>query len=1205
MLGGTTARLHVLDRVLTLLVSTGMIFGAFIYAVPTPAHAVTNTATFEVGDTEDPIPSASLDDIINGADDWDDLTLFSGDLDPGEVVVINDTGYTGAQAILSPATADEVEANCPNINDDDIIAGGTKIDDYPFVQVSGSVPGKADLCQVYVSYGFDSNGDTILYIGALRREINGTAAVAIELNKDSHANRLADDLLITFEFDGNGPISVLNVRKWNDTTQVWDLVIGISHDGGSWEHFGEVWVNLTDSDILTPPVSADDCSSFSSVFPYGFRGNSDSSQVGDWLDPAPVRIPRCGLLRIIKDSNPPSGSLEFGWNVEDNSATFPDVTGNITDGETVELELVNGTYTLTEDLIPAPYSLDRIECDGGFQPDAITVATGTTVTCTIYNEASELVVGKRGQGDSTALFPISVTGQSSFSLGLGDDSAVFAYAPGTMVDISETLPPGNPAWQAVGVECKDDFGTGSVVASSNDGSVSVDTVAGDRIVCLITNTQDGQITVVKKVINDDGGTLGIPDFPLFLNSDPVTSHLVNYVPAGTYTASETSQTGYTASGPVCVDDDTSQAVSHPVNLSPGQAVTCTITNDDNPGTLTLLKKVTSLSGGSASDTEWTLSADGPTSISGVEDDGSITNAGVPAGDYDLSESNGPFGWQQLGDWNCFGAPINSATVTVGLGENVTCEVTNTDIAPLLTLVKVLDIQHGGNATLDDFILTATGPPTISGVTGHPDVTNAPVDTGSYTLSESGPPGYTQVGDWNCLGGSFTGPDQIELGPGEQATCTVTNTDSPPELIVVKVVENNHGGDAVAGDFQLYVEGVPVDQNSAVPGIVANTSYTVTEDQEPGYTQVGDVVCEDNDTSQAVTHPVTLAEGQSVTCTITNQDVEPGLVVVKVVENNHGGDAVAGDFQLRLNGSAVNQNENLDVDANVVYTVTEDPLAGYDQVGDVVCVDDNTQQAVSHPVTLAEGQSVTCTITNQDIAPELMVIKVVENNHGGDAVASDFQLRLNSDPVAQNIFLDVDSNTAYTVTEDQEPGYTQVGDVVCEDNDTSQAVTHPVTLAEGQSVTCTITNQDVEPGLVVVKVVENNHGGDAVAGDFQLRLNGSAVNQNENLDVDANVVYTVTEDPLSGYEQVGDVVCVDDNTQQAVSHPVTLAEGQSVTCTITNQDIAPELMVVKVVENNHGGDAVASDFQLRLNSDAVAQNIFLDVDTSQHLLTPSD
>ena len=981
MLGGTTARLRVLDRALTLLVSTGMIFGTFIYAVPTRAHAVTNTATFEVGSLESPVPSTSLFEIINGIDDWDGLTLFAGDLDPGEVVVINDTGYTGAQTILSPANADTVDANCPNINDDDIIAGGTKIDDYPFVQVEGSVPGKADLCQVYVSYGFDGSGDTILYIGALRREINGTAAVAIELNTDSHANRQAGDLLITFEFDGNGPISVLNVRKWNATTQVWDLVTGVSHDGGSWEHFGEVWVNLTDSDILTPPTSADDCSSFSSVFPYGFRGNSDSSQVGDWLDPAPVRIPRCGLLRIIKDSNPPSGSLEFGWNVADNSPTFPDVTGPIIDGETVELELVNGTYTLTEDVIPAPYSFDRIECDGGFQPDAITVATGTTVTCTIYNVASELVVGKRGFGDSTADFGFSVTGQTGgFNLSLGEDSQTFVYTPGTTVTISETLPGGLPAWSLDGIECRAMDGAGSVVGIVSNNQVTVKTLQADKIVCLFTNVQEGQITVVKKVINDDGGTAVISDFPLFINGGSgdvsVTSSVANNVPAGTYTASEVSQPGYTESGPVCKDDDTTVVVAHPVNLAEGQSVTCTITNDDNPGTLTLLKKVTSLNGGSASDTEWTLSADGPTtSISGVEGDASITNAGVPAGDYDLSESNGPSGWQQLGIWSCSGGTmVDADTVTVGLGENVTCEVTNTDIAPELTLVKVLDIQHGGNASLDDFTLTATGPVTISGVTGDPDITNAPVDTGSYTLSETGPPGYTQVGDWNCLGGSFTGPDQIDLGPGEQATCTVTNTDNPPGLFVHKSVNNNHGGIASSGDFQLYVDDVPVLQDVSIDGIVANVAYTVTEVQGavPGYEQVGEVVCKDNDTAQTVTHPVTLDEGQSVTCTITNQDIAPELKVIKVVENNHGGNAEPSNFQLYLNSDPVAQNIFLDVDSNKEYTVTEvqGAVPGYEQVGEVVCKDNDTAQTVTHPVTLDEGQSVTCTITNQDIAPEL-------------------------------------------------------------------------------------------------------------------------------------------------------------------------------------------------------------------------------------------
>lgn len=1204
MLGGKTSTLRVADRLLTLLVSIGMVFGTLIYAVPAlPADAVTNISTFEVGVLEFPAPSTSLTEIINGDNDWDGLVPFTGDLDPGEVVVINDTNYTGPADIIQPATAGEVADRCPNINDDDIIAGGTKIDDSPFVVVSGSVPGKVDLCQVYVSYGFDASGDTILFVGALRREINGSVAVAIELNQISHAKRLADDLLVTFEFDGNGPISVINVRKWNGST--WGDPVSVPGTvGGSFEHFGEVKVNLTANNLLPDPTTADDCSSFSSVLPYGFRGNDAASQVGDWLDPVDVRIPRCGLLRIIKDSNPPSGSLEFGWRVADNSQAFPDVTGPIVDDQTVDLELVNGTYTLTEDVILAPYSFDRIECDGGFQPDAITVAVGTTVTCTIYNEASELVVGKRGQGDPTAAFAISVTGQTNFNLNLGDDSSVFSYAPGTSVDISETLPAGNPAWHAQGVECRDDSGNGSVVASSNDGSVSVDTVAADRILCLITNIQDGQITVVKKVVNNDGGTLGVTDFPLFLNGGSVNSGQTNYVPAGTYTASETSKTGYTETGPVCEDDGDGSSVAHPVDLAPGQAVTCTITNNDNPGTLTLLKDVVPQHGGSAADTAWTLAANGPTPISGSEGDSEVTNAEVDAGKYDLSETGGPFGWEQTGNWNCRGANMDDGdTVNVGLAESVTCEVTNTDIAPLLTLVKDLQNPHGGNATIADFLLHADGPVNIFGTSGQPAVTNAPVNSGSYDLSEEGPTGYVQVGDWVCLGGDQTDADTVKLGPGEEATCTITNRDQQPELIVIKDVENNHGGNAAAGEFQLYVNGVPVNQNSPVNGIVANTVYTVSEDLVDGYVQKGSAACVDNHTQQAVSHPVTLSEGQSVTCTITNEDIAPGLSVIKDVDNFHGGDAVDGDFQLYVNGSPKSQNVNLDVDSNVQYTVTEDLVDGYAQFGDVVCVDDDTQQAIAHPVTLAEGQSVTCTITNRDIAPELKLIKIVENNHGGNATAGDFQLRLNGDPMAQNIFLDADSNKLYTVTEDLIDGYVQKGSVACVDNDTRQAVSHPVTLAEGQSVTCTITNEDIAPELIVTKIVINDDGGNAVAGDFQLYVNASTATQNTVLDVLSNTEYSVTEDQLAGYFQVGDVVCVDNDTQQAVDHPVTLAEGQSVTCTITNDDFAPGLKVIKIVINDDGGNAQPSDFQLYVNGGPVDQDVALDVSANvEHTVT---
>jgi hypothetical protein len=152
--------------------------------------------------------------------------------------------------------------------------------------------------------------------------------------------------------------------------------------------------------------------------------------------------------------------------------------------------------------------------------------------------------------------------------------------------------------------------------------------------------------VVKEVVNDDGGVLGVSDFPLFLNGSPVTSGVPVIRAPGEYTASETAQDGYTPSAPVCVDDDTQANVGNPFDLGYGQSVTCTIINDDQPGSLTLLKEVDSQSGGSASDTEWTLAADGPTPISGLEGDASVTDAAVDAGTYDLSESNGPSGWVQ-------------------------------------------------------------------------------------------------------------------------------------------------------------------------------------------------------------------------------------------------------------------------------------------------------------------------------------------------------------------------------------------------------------------------------------------------------------------------------------------------------------------------------------------------------------------------------
>ena len=129
-------------------------------------------------------------------------------------------------------------------------------------------------------------------------------------------------------------------------------------------------------------------------------------------------------------------------------------------------------------------------------------------------------------------------------------------------------------------------------------------------------------------------------------------------------------------------------------------------------------------------------------------------------------------------------------------ESATCTINNNDAAAQFTLVKVVNNDDGGTAVPTDWTLSATGPTPISGVTGGTSITNAPVNAGAYTLSESGPAGYTASG-WVCTGGGTQTGASIELAVGESATCTITNDDIPATLTLVKQVVNDDGGTAVA------------------------------------------------------------------------------------------------------------------------------------------------------------------------------------------------------------------------------------------------------------------------------------------------------------------------------------------------------------------------------------------------------------------------
>ena len=99
-----------------------------------------------------------------------------------------------------------------------------------------------------------------------------------------------------------------------------------------------------------------------------------------------------------------------------------------------------------------------------------------------------------------------------------------------------------------------------------------------------------------------------------------------------------------------------------------------------PAHLTLTKSVDNTRGGTAAATDWTLSATGPTTISGPTGDSGITNAAVDAGTYTLAESGGPTGYSAEA-WICTGGTLTGSSLVLTAGETASCSITNTFVPP--------------------------------------------------------------------------------------------------------------------------------------------------------------------------------------------------------------------------------------------------------------------------------------------------------------------------------------------------------------------------------------------------------------------------------------------------------------------------------------------------------------------------------------------
>ena len=690
--------------------------------------------------------------------------------------------------------------------------------------------------------------------------------------------------------------------------------------------------------------------------------------------------------------------------------------------------------------------------------------------------------------------------------------------------------------------------------------------------------QPATMKVIKSVVNNNGGTATAGDFTLSVTGTTPSPSAFSGSAAGTdltlspgaYSVSEGSHFGYQVS----YSTDCSGTIAS------GETKTCTVTNDDIPPQLTLVKDVVNNNGGTAAATDWVLSATtGPTPVSGA---GGVTSgATFQAGTYALGESGSPAGYA-AGNWSCTGGSLVGTDLTLTVGQAATCSIVNDDVPPQLTLVKQVINDNGGTAAATAWILSAAGGPTpISGAGGV--TSGSTFYAGTYALSESGgPAGYT-AGNWNCTGNGTQNGSNVTLALGQSAICTIVNDDNPPQaatLRVIKSVVNNNGGTATAGDFTLSVTGT-TPSPSAFSGSAAGTDLTLS----PGAYSVSEGSHFGYQVSYSTDCSGTIASGETKTCTVTNDDISPVLTLVKSVINNNGGTAVPGDWSLSATGTATSISGASGVTSGAtfqagVYALSETGgLPGY-AAGAWSCTGGNLSGA---NLTLTVGQVATCTIANDDIPPKLTLVKSVINNNGGTAAGTDWTLTASGAVTPISGAGGVTSGPSfyagtYALWESGGPAGYAAGNWSCSGGTQNGS---NITLALGEIATCTIINDDIPPKLTLNKQVVNNNGGTAVATDWTLSAMGSVTSITGTSGVTSGPTfyagtYALGETGgLPGYA-AGSWNC---SGVTPSGSNITLALAQVATCTIVNDDIPPTLTLVKQVVNDNGRTAVATDWTL--------------------------
>lgn len=187
------------------------------------------------------------------------------------------------------------------------------------------------------------------------------------------------------------------------------------------------------------------------------------------------------------------------------------------------------------------------------------------------------------------------------------------------------------------------------------------------------------------------------------------------------------------------------------------------------------------------------------------------------------------------------------------------------------------------------------------------------------------------------------------------------------------------------------------------------------------------------------------EGVSTSTTPVGPDTGT-LLVTKEVINDDGGTTTVAAFPLFVDGLSITSAVATTVSAGP-HTVSETGMFGYEATFGGAC-------AANGAVNVLAGTTTTCTITNDDIAPTITLIKSVT---GGPAAPDDFDLSIDGGVVTSGSSNPVLAGVPHVIDEEAVvPDYAFggiSGDALC-----PVVLGGSVSLYLNQDITCTIVNE---------------------------------------------------------------------------------------------------------------------------------------------------